>query len=139
MECCVKPLSRFHVLATVAFLAIPGEAFADDMRLCALSCAQEFGIDNSSYWGCVAGCCNVDDPGDSNCCSTYCDPDDPNCVAGCESALTTCIPGDCNTLACIDLPCVTKTDNCKQSTNKADCGACKCKENTGGTSCVCGS
>jgi hypothetical protein len=120
-------LSRFHIstammLATVAFLAIPESAFADDPTKCAEACGPSGSI---TYWACIANCCNTDDPGDPKCCENLCDPSDPGCVAGCNNGLLMCCelsgsdpmncplsgrlcPGGCDTTSngCLNCACI---------------------------------
>jgi hypothetical protein len=83
-------LSRFHisaamVLATVAYLAVPEAAFGDDPYKCAGDCETRYGTGNASYWGCVANCCNTDDPNDPYCCADLCSGADPGCIRGCAA------------------------------------------------------
>ncbi len=129
--------SRFHisvamVLATIAYLAVPENAFADDPKVCAANCETTFGIDNPHYWNCVAGCCNTDDPGDPNCCSELCDPADPDCVTNCSAMLTTlCEKGDCELSISDPKNChLQKASNCAAGgcvTTGAKCStACSC-------------
>lgn len=129
-------ISAAMVLASVAFLAVPESAFAapNQTAECASTCESSYGNDNSSYWTCVAGCCNTYDPGDPNCCSTFCDPSDPDCVAQC-GALLTCVPSTCNNMSCLLPPAdgVCGDNTCSGGTA---CTSCTCK---GNTSCVCGS
>ena len=107
MGCYSTLLSRFHisvalVLATVAYLAVPERAFADDPNKCASNCETEFGTGNPHYWSCIAGCCDSDDPGDPNCCSLLCDEKDPDCVSNCLSLLT--IPLCCDVKGALNCP-----------------------------------
>ena len=80
-------LAWFHVslamvLATVALLAVPQSAFAESG--CPLNCKNWYGLGNSDYWNCIAGCCDQEDPENrEQCCSNYCNPSDTDCPNEC--------------------------------------------------------
>lgn len=146
--------SRFHVsaamvLATVGYLAVPGNAFADDPKQCATDCENRYGAGNSSYWSCVAGCCNTDDPDDPNCCGLLCDDKDPDCIGSCNVLLNVVLlcPGDakCDNTKNKNTPCTTrdyKGGGCSGggytcSQNLDECMQCSCAGNDGTQKCTC--
>ena len=133
------PISLAMVLATIAVLAVPQNAFAD--AECETNCNSQYPDWDSANWECRGLCC-IDDCANStdpdcgtHCCEVSCNGD-PDCMATCNAAFLTCVPFDCVTLGCADPPCVTQTNNCSQITNSTSCSACKCK---GNATCVCGS
>ena len=129
MACFLTLLSRFHIsaalaLATIAFLAVPENAFADDMSVCVANC----GTDGK----CIADCCNKDDAGDTGCCDTFCNGDTA-CLTACNAGLQArCVTLNCYTSDCQNPPAGTcAAGACPTG---ADCTACKCK---GNASCIC--
>lgn len=86
-------ISLAMVLATVAVLAVPENAFA--AGTCQSDCKKKWGTGNSSYWNCIADCCNSLDAGNLNCCADRCDSGDSACQANCQAGLfyyTSCAP-----------------------------------------------
>jgi hypothetical protein len=140
-------LSKFHisaalVLATIGFLAVPENAFAEDPKTCAEKC-------DPSDWACYGKCCNDDDPDNPNCCADLCPAGDDylDCVAGCNANdKPSCNPGSRGIPLC--------TDGCRYVVTLGDCGGtpgtkylcklpntcatCKCKlANASMTDCWC--
>src|SRR4051794_36660494 len=86
MRCFSSLMSRIHisaamVLATIAFLAVPENAFADNPLACAATCGSP---GSDAYRACIAKCCKDNDPYNNNCCKELCDPSDVKCVEVCE-------------------------------------------------------
>ena len=118
-------LSRFHisaamVLATIAFLAVPENAFADEMQTCADKCKTDYAAGSAAYYQCIADCCLAKDPEDPDCCSTYCAQDE---------YYSTCVT------ECIRDQCMAGNPTCRLNGNEQACKMytdckvtnCKCK------------
>jgi len=95
-------LSLAMVLATVAVLAVPEDAFADAGSDCAEYCGSFPPGAPEEYWQCLADCCSRD----AACCASACGSSDPNndCYAVC-TAQTSCRSdlketGDCANSGC---------------------------------------
>jgi hypothetical protein len=137
--CCT---SLALVLAVLAILAVPEEAFADSGACdsCATSCTNQCGSDNDCYEVCMTGCLNV-------CCSQQCGSD-PTCWNSCcqdacgsdQTCLNNCLVAfcsrmDCETPNCLSLPCSNDNTGCNKT--PGSCNDCNCKLDQNMNGCEC--
>ena len=83
------------VLATVATLAVPDNAFADTGTVCAWNC-NPWGVGTTKYRECLGDCCSDKSAGDTGadatCCESACatDPDPMTCKETCQAGQKLC-------------------------------------------------